>query len=319
MIESIDAKETRQKSSSNSYFFFHRLFLKEKRKVLFVVFGEHLISFDKLKKYVTPEVYRVFWKDEDIGNRKARRRDFIGIDRNFVAPLQPLQLAEHLKQDLLNVDAAVIVGNDVNEYYKVAVDLALFVWPAYKLPAFVLIPITASRILRLLNIYKWIKDVKLVKDALITISFLKKENDDDLQRTLEMLCSVIGNGDMKNQLFGMGLSSIYTEVYRSKNRERLRELLQSTVNRTLLHSISLGKMKSLRVILTSPSWVAEDRELANVVAKEAEEFGAQAMVLWADASKKSDEVGTMSLVDFETPMLTDIAQSDRSSAELGVM
>jgi len=43
------------------------------------------------------------------------------------------------------------------------------------------------------------------------------------------------------------------------------------------------------------------------------------MVLWADASKKSDEVGTMSLVDFETPMLTDIAQSDRSSAELGVM
>ncbi|MBS7643373.1 hypothetical protein KEJ26_02150 [Candidatus Bathyarchaeota archaeon] len=283
------------------------------------MFGEHSVSFDKLKMYVSPEVYHVYWKDEDITTRKGGKRGFIRIERNFVTPLQPLQLAEQLKQDLLNVDAAVILGSDVDEYYKVALDLALFVWPAYRLPTFVLIPITTSRILRLLNIYKWVKNVKLVKDALITISFLKKENDDDLQRTLEMLSSVIGNGNMKNQLFSLGLSSIYTEVYRSKNRERLRELLRSTVYRTLQHSISLGKMKCLHVFLTPPLWVAEDSELANIVVEGAEKPEAEVIVLRAGTSKKPDEIGAMSLVNFETPLLTNVVQSSHISEELGVV
>jgi len=298
------------KIAEDRHFSFPRhVFFREKQKVLFVVFGEQSISIDKLKNNVMPEVYRVFWRDDqDLGNRKNRKQAVIKIDRNFLAPIQPLQLTEQLKQALLNVDAALIVGNDVNEYYKVATDLASFVWPVYRLPMFILIPITASRIFRLLNIYKWMKDVKLDEEASITVSFLKKESDDDLQRTLEILCSLIGNGTacMKNQLFGLGLSSIYSEVYRSKNRERLRELLQSTVNRTLRHSISLGKTKYLRVILTLPSWVAEDDELVNVIAKGAEEFGAQAEVAIAGTSKKSDEVGTISLVNFENPMLTNI-------------
>jgi len=308
MAEPVHAKEPPKKSSYDSHFSFSRFFSKEKQKVLFVVFGDQPLSLDKLKSHVSPQVYRVFWRDDqDAGNHKGPKQAIIGIDRNFVAPIQPLQLAEQLKEVLLNVNAAVIVGNDVDEYYKVAADLASFVWPTYRLPMFVLIPITASRILRLLNIYKRIKDVKLDEEALITVSFLKKESDDDLQRTLELLCSAIGNGTMKKQLFGLGLSSIYTEVYRSKNRERLRELLQSTVNRTLRHSISLGKTKNLRVILTLPSWVAEDNELVNVITKGAEEFGAQAEVAIAGTSKKSDEVGTISLVNFETPVFTNVA------------
>jgi len=308
MIEPVHAKEI-SKKSNDSHFSFSRVFFRQKQKVLFVVFGEQVLSLDKLKSHVTPEVYRVFWRDDqDMGNHKGRKQAVIGIDRNFIAPIQPLQLAEQLKQALLDVNVAVIVGNDVDEYYKVAADLASFVWPAYRLPMFVLIPITASRILRLLNIYKWIKDFKLDEDALITVSFLKKENNDDLQRTLEMLCSVIGNGTMKNHLFGLGLSSMYAEVYRSKSRERLRELLQSTVNRTLRHSISLGKTKHLRVFLTLPSWVAEDNELVNVIAKGAEEFGAQVEVAIAGTSKKSDEVRAISLVNFETSIPTNVTQ-----------
>jgi len=308
MAEPVHAKETPEKSSYGSHFSFGRVFFREKQKVLFIVFGEQSLLLEKLKSHVNPEVYRVFWRDDqDVGNHKSRKQAVIGIDRNFVAPIQPLQLAEQLKQALLNVNAAVIIGNDVDEYYKVAADLASFVWPAYRLPMFVLIPITASRILRLLNIYKRIKDIKFDEEALITVSFLKKESDDDLQRTLELLCSVIENGTMKKQLFGLGLSSIYAEVYRSKNRERLRELLRSTVTRTLRHSISLGKTKNLRVILTLPSWAAEDDELVNVITKGAEEFDAQAEVAIAGTSKRSDEVGTISLVNFETPVLTNVA------------